>query len=293
MEQGLQKVLQILKHLCTKTTLGDTIDIAIKAHQIHAGVALPILEYTDPIPWMTNHWLSNVWYFLHKIQGKIKLASLWVINILRQNNTHLMLNFQNTVYDTKEHKTLNHCRLALQVTMLVKIVNHIGQHLLTKALTDGKTLPMLTNISKSNYIWPNQPSHSKSAWKFWTKALWNIFTKLGLPNQLTQELGPWNPNAFLHCMWHATFNTRGQAVYLHVPSTLPQCFELARTTCSYSFYQQPQMTQQWPTKYPLTLDPQHSSFCIRLPISIIPSLATAPSPPTTNIPWNNSELSTI
>jgi len=54
MEQGLQKVLQILKHLCTKTTLGDTIDIAIKAHQIHAGVALPILEYTNPIPWITD-----------------------------------------------------------------------------------------------------------------------------------------------------------------------------------------------------------------------------------------------
>jgi len=47
----------------------------MKAHQIHAGVALPILEYTNPIPWMTDRWLTNVREFLHKIQGKIKLAS--------------------------------------------------------------------------------------------------------------------------------------------------------------------------------------------------------------------------
>jgi len=44
MEQGFQKVLQILKHLCTKTTLGDTIDLAMKAHQLHTGVTLPILH---------------------------------------------------------------------------------------------------------------------------------------------------------------------------------------------------------------------------------------------------------
>jgi len=78
-KQGLQKVLQILKHIRTNTPLGDTITIAIKAHQIHAGVALPILEYTDPIPWMTDRWLSNTRTFLHAIQGQIKLQSPWYI----------------------------------------------------------------------------------------------------------------------------------------------------------------------------------------------------------------------
>ncbi len=53
-EQGLQKVLQIMKHLRTQTSLGTTIKLAIKAHQIHSGVASPILEYTDPILWMSD-----------------------------------------------------------------------------------------------------------------------------------------------------------------------------------------------------------------------------------------------
>jgi len=107
---------------------------------------------------MTDHWLSNVQNFLHKIQGKIKLASPWVTDILQQNNTFLMLNFQNAGYNTKELQILNHCRLSLQVTMLAKITNHTGQHLLTKALTNGNNLPMLINVSKANYIWPNQLS---------------------------------------------------------------------------------------------------------------------------------------
>jgi len=88
------------------TTLGDTIELAIKAHQLHAGVALPILEYTDRIPWMSDCWLSNAREFLHKIQGKIKLASPWVIDRLRQNDTHLMLNFQNAVIIPKNSKPL-------------------------------------------------------------------------------------------------------------------------------------------------------------------------------------------
>jgi len=71
-EQGLQKVLQILKHIRTKTTLGDTITIAIKAHQIHARVAFPILEYTKPIPWMTDRWLCYQMYAPFFTQSKVK-----------------------------------------------------------------------------------------------------------------------------------------------------------------------------------------------------------------------------
>ena len=165
-KQGLQKVLQILKHIHMKTTLGDTITIAIKAHQIHAGVAFPILEYTKPIPWMTDWWLSNIHAFLHTIQGQIKLDSPWLIGPFQQNDTHLMISFQNAGYKTVELQTLNHCQLSLQVTMLAKIVDHTGQQLLPKALTNGKYLPTLTTVSKSNYFWPSQPIPSPQAWKF-------------------------------------------------------------------------------------------------------------------------------
>ena len=53
-EQGLQKVLQVLKHLRTRTTLGKLMETTIKAYQIQAGIPSPILEDTVPLPWMPN-----------------------------------------------------------------------------------------------------------------------------------------------------------------------------------------------------------------------------------------------
>ncbi len=59
-EQGLQKVLQILKHLRTGTTLGKLLDITIKAYQIQAGIKNHILEDTTPLPRMPDRWINNL-----------------------------------------------------------------------------------------------------------------------------------------------------------------------------------------------------------------------------------------
>jgi len=88
-----------------------------------------------------------------------------------------MLEFQEAGYNKVKLQTLNHGRLSLQVTMLAKIVDHTGQHLLSEALFIEKPLPTLLKVSKSNYIWPNQPSPSHSMRKLWTKAICAIFTK--------------------------------------------------------------------------------------------------------------------
>jgi len=117
-EQGLQKVLQIIKHLRTRTTLGETIDIAIKAHQIHLGVALPILEYTNPLPWMTDRWITNVRDFLHQTQSTIHIKTPWTIPTIRQQDVHLMTAFQEEGFNKTNLTILNHCRLTLQVTTL-------------------------------------------------------------------------------------------------------------------------------------------------------------------------------
>ncbi len=53
-KQGLQKVLQLLKHLQTRTTLGKLLDITIKVYQIQAGTKNHILEDTTPLSWMPN-----------------------------------------------------------------------------------------------------------------------------------------------------------------------------------------------------------------------------------------------
>jgi len=59
-EQGLQQVLQVIKHNRKQTTLGKLMAVTIQAYQIAAGIALPILEDTQPLPWLPSHWVSNL-----------------------------------------------------------------------------------------------------------------------------------------------------------------------------------------------------------------------------------------
>jgi len=234
-KQGHQKVLQILKHLQTWTSLGATIELAITAHQIHSGVALPILEYIEPILWMLDRWIMNVRSFLHTTQSRIQLASPWTILVIWQNNLHMMNAFHEGGYSTSEHQVLNHCQMALQVTTLAEIVDHTGNWLLQDALLFGITLPNLAAMSKPNHIWPQQPSPSKLAWSLWTKAIWATFTKSGLPNQLKYSLGPWTPDAALTCTGHTTFNVNTNDVYWHYPDQPAQQYLLHQTTQHHHF----------------------------------------------------------
>jgi len=133
-KQGLQKVRQIIKHLRIQTTLGNTINITIKANQMHSGVALPILEYTNLLPWMTNWWITNIRESLHQTQSTIHIETPWTIPTIRQQDIHLMTVFQEEGFNKPDLKILNHCRLTLQVTTLAEITNHTGLWLIQEAL---------------------------------------------------------------------------------------------------------------------------------------------------------------
>jgi len=50
-EQGVQKFLQVLKHLCTKASIGQVITIALENYPLLVGFAHPVLEDTHYIPW--------------------------------------------------------------------------------------------------------------------------------------------------------------------------------------------------------------------------------------------------
>jgi len=287
-EQGLQKVLQIMKHLRTRTSLGTTIELAIKAHQIHSGAASPILEYTDPISWMSDRWITNVRSFLHSVQSKIRLASPWTIPTIRQNDLHLMNALNDGRYSNSELQVLNHCRMALQVTTLAEIVDHTGQRLLQDALLIGTTLPNLTQTSKSKYTWPQQPFPSKTAWSFWTKAIRTTFTKPGLPNQLKNPLGPWKPEASISRTWYTTFNATTNTLYRHIPEQPAQQYILHQTTRHHHFYRQPEPTIHNPTNRPATIERQKQGFRISQPVLPIPN--GVQPPPSTQPPTLNKKI---
>jgi len=79
-KQGLQEVLQVLKHLCTKTTLSKLITTTIDAYQLQAGIPSHVLIDTKPLLWMPARWVTQLQEFLYSIKGTIQLDNPWLDN---------------------------------------------------------------------------------------------------------------------------------------------------------------------------------------------------------------------
>jgi len=205
-EQGLAEVLQVLKHLQAKTTLGTLLTITIKAYQLQAGIPRNVLEDTTPLPWMPDQWLNNLHAFLHSIGGTIKMENNWTIPKLREHDRHLMSNFLNANLPHCNLTKLNNCQLYLQVTTLAEITNHTGTKLLDTNITTKNRNPELLTESSSLLQWPTQPSPGENVWKLWTRTLQTLYTKPGMSTQLKTSLGPWLPQVAAFCKWHTTYN---------------------------------------------------------------------------------------
>jgi len=77
-EQGLQKCLQLIKHLRTNTGIGAVYHIVLQHYQLLLGFPRSILEDTKPIPWSNAPWIDMVQQFLHSINGQILLHQPWL-----------------------------------------------------------------------------------------------------------------------------------------------------------------------------------------------------------------------
>jgi len=62
-EQGLQEVLQVMKHLCGQTTTGKILQVLIEYYQLKPGIRKPILKDTALIPWSQAVWLDKLTNF--------------------------------------------------------------------------------------------------------------------------------------------------------------------------------------------------------------------------------------
>jgi len=70
-EQGSQKILQTMKHIRAKTSLGTLIESTIQAYQMQEGLADSILIDTCPLPWTPNCWIDSLCHTLHTIKGQL------------------------------------------------------------------------------------------------------------------------------------------------------------------------------------------------------------------------------
>jgi len=123
-KQGVQQVLQLTKHLWANTTNGQSYHNLIDAHQVHAGVLQPILQYTRPLPWSPAGWLATICNFLHSTSTKIILDQPWTPPHRHHD--------RNIMDDALQHlpnanlKAINNVHLYLQVCYLSEITDTNG-----------------------------------------------------------------------------------------------------------------------------------------------------------------------
>jgi len=81
-EMETQQILMLLRHLRAATPLGQAIEILIRQYQLWAGIRRPILEDTQPCPWIPDRWISHIHQTMHEFQIKIQYEA-WTIPPLR------------------------------------------------------------------------------------------------------------------------------------------------------------------------------------------------------------------
>jgi len=167
-EQGVQHVLQLLKHLRTSTLNGQLYSALIDAYQIRAGCARHILEYTETLPWCLNGWLTTTRQFLNNINMTITLHHPWVPLPRRVNDQNIMDDVIR-IMPNANTDAINNVRLYLRVFFLSEITEANGFTVLPDILQPSP------RHSGSSVQWPRQPMPPPEAWRHWKRAIQTMY----------------------------------------------------------------------------------------------------------------------
>jgi len=133
-EQGIQKCLQIIKHIRANTTIGQVYETMLAHYQLTSRLAHPALEDTRPIPWSAAKWIDQLREFLHTIQGSISLCNPWHPLLRRHHDRFIMEDVLNAQVPKKQALQIQHVQNFLKVTALSDIVDHRGTSILSVML---------------------------------------------------------------------------------------------------------------------------------------------------------------
>jgi len=171
-------------------------------------------EDTQPCPWIPDHWLSYLQTKMHQLQLTIHYSA-WTLPLLLTDNCHLMEDFLDQGYPHHNLEWLSTCHMYLQVITLAEIMDHVGDELLSQALS-SPTNPIpkgLDNISFSTLSWPDIHLLSVVCWHLWPNTIYKLYTGSSKGTWLTHPLGKW------HAVHNQTHSGTGTSMIPHTLST--------------------------------------------------------------------------
>jgi hypothetical protein len=152
-------------------------------------------------------WLPSIWQFLNRANLKIFIRKAYVPQLQRKHDIALMDFFHSLKYKPAVLKTLNSCRLYLQVIFLSDITTASG----TEIEDDAKQGKHFLD-RESMLGWPTKQRPSPLAWKQWQEAL----RYLEEGPRLKKPLGDWI--SATHQRWQWFFHREERELYKLSPN---------------------------------------------------------------------------
>jgi len=265
-EQGLQKILQLLKHLRTKTGIGQVYSIVLQHYQLMSGLQHPVLEDTRTIPWSTTPWFDTARQYLHRIQGKVILERPWKVHPRRQHDRYIMDDILGLRLPKSQSIQLQSVRLYLHITLLSELVNHCGTQVQAHLLQRPNLRYQRSfDNQRSTLQWPHQTLPGPAAWKRWKLVLTTLYL-IPETSKLLNPLGLWTSHRDTDYHWDWQICPRTQILFSHIDGNWLAYTQLQCTPQLLTFRRQGSITSAPTHTVPVTPVITSRHIQIQLPI---------------------------
>jgi hypothetical protein len=166
--QGLSQIKFLLGHLRAQDKTCKLILISHGYLQLIVGVPTNFLNvpYSAYHHWVCPSWLKSIWLFISKLNINIFMVKAWLPPKPVGNDLNQMEYFVSQRFSSQQLIGLNRCRLYLQLLSLSDMVSSNGTCIIGSILEGGKLVDR-----RSNLVWPEQGTPSKSDWTLWASPL--------------------------------------------------------------------------------------------------------------------------
>ena len=188
--QQVEKIAVLWESAAYPTTLPAEVvkaNFEILRTELGIGGSITTPGFEKLAKCVTQGWTSNLWLGAYRFGIRIKDTFEDLI-LHRQHDDYLMRVFLNQGYHPLRLRTLNYCRMYLQVITIADITTACGAYI-RRAVMEGKK--DVTSLQKLD--WPNQPKSLKPAmWAEWKNALNEcLLIPYSSTRKLVRPLGTW------------------------------------------------------------------------------------------------------
>jgi hypothetical protein len=197
-EQLIQQVQLVLKHLRCPGQCHSLLRIMLAWAQLGTGMGFPLLESPFKLaPYLECKWLTSIRTGLASIGARIKTTESFIQLPRRALDCHIMYGFGDCErFTTGQMCKLNACRLYLKVTLLSDVSTPCGRYINTAYYKGTRS----KGIDWPTIQYPCQEKSEAKSWALWRKAFQLVYLRDD-KYHLRIKLGDWHPGKSYHHRW--------------------------------------------------------------------------------------------